>query len=91
MATSKVTTDGLAEEMDDDNNLDNNGGTEKSEVAIEGMHMLFGHCMTTSGGESMQEDEVPGEDNKEDEDEEERVHNQEEAALTKNMIIATEN
>jgi hypothetical protein len=50
MATSKVTYDGLSEGMDDDNDSDNNGGAEKSEVAIEGMHMLSGHCRTASGG-----------------------------------------
>jgi hypothetical protein len=88
MATSKVTSDGLAEGMDDDNDLDNDGGTEKSEVTIEGMHMLSGHRRSSSGGVSMQEDEVPGEDNKEDKDEEEQEHNQEEAALTNNMNIA---
>ncbi len=44
MATFKVTTDGLAEGMDDKNDSDNNSGAEKSEVAIEGMHMLSGHC-----------------------------------------------
>jgi hypothetical protein len=42
MATSKVTSDGLAEGMDDDNNLEDDGGAEESEVAIEGMHMLSG-------------------------------------------------
>ncbi len=36
----------------------------------------------------MQEDKVPGEVNKEDKEEEEQVHNQEEAALMKNMNIA---
>jgi hypothetical protein len=44
MATSKVTSDGSAEEMDDNNDSDNNGGKEKSGVAIEGMHMLSRHC-----------------------------------------------
>ncbi len=44
MATSKVTSDGLAEEMDDNNDLDDDGGTEKSGVAIEGTHMLSGHA-----------------------------------------------
>jgi hypothetical protein len=88
MVTSKVTTDSLAEGMDDNNDLDNNSGAEKSEVAIEGMHMLSGHRRTTSGGESMQEDEVPGEDDEENKDKEEQVHNQEEAALTRNMNIA---
>jgi hypothetical protein len=50
--------------------------------------MLSGHFRTTSGGESMQEDKVPREDNEEDEEEREQVHNQKEAALTKNMNIA---
>jgi hypothetical protein len=90
MATSKVESDGLAQGMDDNNDLDDNNGAEKSEVAIKGMHMLSRHCRTTtSGGESMQEDKVPGEDDEEDDDKEEQVHNQEEAALTKNMNIAT--
>jgi hypothetical protein len=75
--------------MDDNNDLDNDGSAEKSEVVIGGMHMLSRHRRTTSGGESMQEDKVPGEDDEEDEAEEERVHNQEEAVLTKNMNIAT--
>jgi hypothetical protein len=44
MATSKVTSDCLAEAMDDDNDSDDGGGTEKSGVAIEGMHILSGHC-----------------------------------------------
>jgi hypothetical protein len=74
--------------MDDNNDLDNNGSAKKSEVAIEGMHMLSRHRRTTSGGESMQEDKVPGEEDKEEEDKEEKVHNQEEAALTRNMNIA---
>ncbi len=71
MATSKVTSDGSAEGMDDYYDTDGNGHAEKSEVAIEGMHMLSGHCRTTSEGESMQEDKVPGEDNEEEEDREE--------------------
>jgi hypothetical protein len=76
--------------MNDNNDSDNDGGAGESEVAEEGMHMLSGHHRTKSGGESMQEDEVPGEDDEEDEDKDERVHNQEEAALTKNLNIAME-
>jgi hypothetical protein len=75
MATSKVTSDGLVEEMDEDNDLDNNGGTDKSGVAIEGMHMLSGHCRKSSGGDSMQEDKVSGNNDEEDKDEEEQEHN----------------
>jgi hypothetical protein len=68
MATSKVTFDSSAEEMDDDNDLDNNGGTVKYGVAIEEMHMLSGHCRKSSGGNSMQEDKVTRDDNEEDKD-----------------------
>jgi hypothetical protein len=34
----------------------------------------------------MQEDKVPGEDNEENKDKEDQVHNQEEAALTGNIV-----
>jgi hypothetical protein len=71
MAASKVISDGSAEEMDNDNDSDDDGGTEKSGVAIEGMHMLSGHCRKSSGGDSMQEDKVTGDNDKEDKDEEE--------------------
>jgi hypothetical protein len=71
MATSKVTSDSLEEEMDEDNDSDNDGGTEKSGVAIEGMHMLSGHCRKLSGGDSMHGYKVPGGNNKGDKDEEE--------------------
>ncbi len=48
MATSKVTSDGLEEEMDEDNDPDDDGGAEQSGVAIEGMHILSGHCRKSS-------------------------------------------
>ncbi len=89
MATSKVTSDSSAEEMDDNNYLDAMEA-QKLGVAIKGMHMLSGLCRKSSGGDSMQEDEVTGDNNKEDKDEEEQEHNLEEAALTKNMNAATE-
>jgi hypothetical protein len=44
MATSKVTSDGVEEEMDEDSDSADNGGAEKSGVAIEGMHMLSRYC-----------------------------------------------
>jgi hypothetical protein len=88
MATSKVTFDSLAEGINDNNDSGNNGGTEKLEVAIDVLYMLSEHCRKSSGGESMQEDKVPGEDDKEDKDKEEQEHNQDEAELTKNMNTA---
>ncbi len=90
MATSKVTSDDSAEDMNEDNDSDDNGDTEKSGVAIEGMHMLSGHCRKSSRGDFMQEDKVTGDYDKEDIDEEEWEHNQKEAALTKNMNTTME-
>jgi hypothetical protein len=64
LATSKVTSDSSAEELDDDSDLDDDRGTEKSDVAIERMHMLSGHCRKSSRGDPMQEVEVPGDNKK---------------------------
>ena len=43
MGTSKVTSDGSEEEMEEDNKSDSDTGSEKPEVAIEGMQMLTSH------------------------------------------------
>jgi hypothetical protein len=58
IATSKVISEGLEEEMDKDNDSDSDAGSAaKPGVAIEGMQMLT-RCRKKLSGDSMQEDKV---------------------------------
>ncbi len=66
MGTSKVTSKGSEEEMEDDNKSDAEAGSEKPGVAIKGMQMLTGHSKKSSK-ETMQEDKASKEEVEEDE------------------------
>jgi hypothetical protein len=85
MDTSKVTSEGLEEEMEEDNGSDAEAGSEKPGVAIEGMQLLPSHRKKLSK-ESMQEDEELEEEGKDDkEDDSQDPDYEEESQLTKNM------
>jgi hypothetical protein len=88
IATSKVTSDGLEEEREEENNSDYDAGpATKPGVAIEGMQMLTRGC-TQQSDDSMDKDNAPGDDV----GTEEQESNHEEAAqLTKSMNAATAN
>jgi hypothetical protein len=88
IATSKVTSDGLEEEKEEENDLDYNAGpATKPGVAIEGMQMLTRGRMQQSN-DSMDKDNAPGDDVGMEEQE---SNHKEAAQLTKNMNAATAN
>jgi hypothetical protein len=88
IATSKVTSDGSEEEREEENNSNYDAGpATKPGVAIEGMQMLTrGH--TQQCNDSMDEDDVPGDDVG---TEEQESNHKEAAQLTKNMNAAMAN
>ena len=88
IATSKVTSDGSEEEMEEEDGSDYNAGpATKPGVAIEGMQMLT-RGRKQQSDKSMDKDEVSVDEDRTDKQE----NNQEEAAqLTKNMNAATAN
>jgi hypothetical protein len=88
MGTSKVTSEGSEEEMEEDNESDAVAGSEKTVVAIEGMQLLPGHRKKFSK-ESMQEDKELEEEGKDDkEDDSQDPDYEEESWLTKNVNAA---
>ena len=92
IATSKVTSDGSEEEMEEEDDSDYDAGpATKPEVAIERMQMLTrGHKQQSN--KSMDEDEASGDTDGTDKQESNHNHNHKEAAqLTKNMNAATAN
>jgi hypothetical protein len=88
IATSKVTSDGSEEEMEEEDGSNYNAGpATKPGVAIEGMQMLT-RGRKQQSDKSMDKDEVSVDEDRTDKQE----NNQEEAAqLTKNMNAATAN
>jgi hypothetical protein len=86
MATSKVTSDGLEEEMDEEDDSDDSNAVSamKPGVAIEGMQMLTRHHRNLSR-DYMQEDNLSREKEKDVWD----IENKEAAQLMKNMNAAT--
>jgi hypothetical protein len=89
MGTSKVTSEGSEEEMEEDNKSDAEAGSEKLVVAIKEMQLLPGHRKKSSK-ESMQEDKELEEEGKDDEeDDSQDADYKEESQLTKNMNAAT--
>jgi hypothetical protein len=85
MATSKVTSDGLEEEMDEEDDSDNSDAVSatKTRVAIEGMQMLTRHHRNLSR-HYMQEDNMSRDKEKDVWD----IENEEAAQLTKTMNAA---
>jgi hypothetical protein len=89
MGSSKVTSEGSEEEMEEGDESEDKAGSKKPEIAIKGMNLLTNHRKKSSQ-ESMEEDEKEDEEKEKDKDDDKQDSDYEvDSRLTKQMNAAT--